>query len=134
MVQILYSHHTDTREFVHRRLSTDRYDKACEIIDQYPWAQEMALFDEQGEDGGFEFLLGERNGRHAHYQFIPIEERKGLLQLSVLARTGLFKVLGRRALTRDFHLVCADTAKGHLQDLFEHSIDFLYEKHRPFKR
>lgn len=130
MVQILYSLHTDGREFVQRRLTTDRYDRVCEIIDHYPWAREAALFEEQGKSGGFEFLLGERNGLHAYYRFIPIEECQGLLMLNVVARQGLFKWLGRRSLTRDFHLVTADTAKHHVQELFEHSIDGIFDKHR----
>lgn len=133
MVRILYSLHTENREFVHRRITTDRFDKACDIIDQYPWAREIALFDEQGVGGGFEFLLGERQGLHAHYQFVPIEQRQGLLMLNVVARQGLFKWLGRRSLTRDFHLVTADTAKHHVQELFEHSIDGIFDKHWPFK-
>ncbi|MFI0471870.1 hypothetical protein ACGLWX_04000 [Halomonas sp. HMF6819] len=135
MVQILYSHYTDNREFVNRRINTDSYDKACEIIDQYPWAREVALFEELGAAGGFEFVLGDRKGPHAIYMLTPIEaERRGSLHLDVVAKTGMFNLLGRRSLSRDFHIVTADTAKEHLRELFEHSVEFIHEKHRPFKR
>lgn len=134
MVQILYSHHTDMREFVHRRINTESFDKACEVVDKYPWAREIALFEELGEGGGFEFLLGDRRGPHAHYQFTPVEEGKGFLDVTVVAKSGLLSVLGRRALSRHFDLVTIEAAKTHIQELFEHSVEFLYRKHKLLKK
>ncbi|WP_447553581.1 hypothetical protein [Vreelandella sp. EE22] len=133
MVHIHSSHHTEDREFVHHKVETDYVDEAFEIIDRYPWTQEIAIFEELGEGGGIDFVMGDVKGKHAYYQFIPIEEDKGLLSLTVVVKTGLFNLLGRQALSRDFHLVTIDTAKTHIQELFEHSVEFLYEKHRPFK-
>ncbi|WP_447926555.1 hypothetical protein [Vreelandella sp. EE27] len=133
MVQIVYSHHTDDREFVHRRITTDRFETASDIIDEYPYQREAEMFEELGEGGGLEFLLGDLKGQHAHYHFIPVEADKGILDLSIVAKKGVFNLLGRQALIRHFYLVTPDTAKTHIQELFEHSVEFLYEKHRPFK-
>ncbi|WP_447529413.1 hypothetical protein [Vreelandella sp. TE19] len=133
MVHIRYSHHSEDRDFAQHKADTDHLEQAFEIIDRYPWKQEIAIFEELGEGGGIDFVIGDEQGKHAYYQFIPIEEDKGLLSLTVVVKTGLFNLLGRQALSRDFHLVTIDTAKTHIQELFEHSVEFLYEKHRPFK-
>ncbi len=133
MVHIRYSHHTEGRDFVHHKADTDHLSEACDIIDRYPWKQEIAIFEELGEGGGLDFVKGDEKGKHAYYQFIPIEEGKGFLYLTVVVKAGLFNLLGRQALSRDFHLVTLDTAKTQIQELFEHSVEFLYEKHRPFK-
>ncbi|UYF98896.1 MULTISPECIES: hypothetical protein [unclassified Halomonas] len=133
MVQISYSHHTADREFVHRRITTDRFEKASDIIDQYPYQHEAEMFEELGSGGGLEFLLGDLKGQHAHYNFIPVEADKGILDLSIVAKKGVFNLLGRKALIRHFYLVTPETARAHIAELFEHSVEFLYEKHRPFK-
>ncbi|MFC0336878.1 hypothetical protein SAMN05421848_3018 [Kushneria avicenniae] len=133
MVLIRYSHHTEDREFVNYTADTDHFDEACKILDRYPWRQEIAIFEELGEGGGLDFVMGNEQGKHAYYQLIPIEEGKGFLFLTVVVKTGLFNLLGRQSLNRDFHLVTIETARFYIKELFEHSVESLYEMHRPFK-
>lgn len=77
MVEVHYSHQNDGTELVHYEKNIKLHHEACEIIDNYPWEANFKISEEIGEGGGLYFLLGDENGKHASYQFVPMDKDKG---------------------------------------------------------
>lgn len=128
-IRVSYSHRVDGDELVNHDKDVTVYQEACSIIDHYPWQSELALTEELGEGGGFYFLLGDYQGQYAAYQFVPMEPGKGLLDLDIVQKRGLLNFLGRKALSKSFELVSIAEAKIKIKELFEHSVDSLYQKY-----
>jgi len=130
VVKVFYQHREGGTELVNHERELKSHREACETIDSYPWEKELALFEESGEGGGFLFLLGDMDGKYASYQFTPVENDKGLLGLEVVSKRGFIGIFGRESASVDFNLVSISEAKNHIKELFEYSIDLLYQKYR----
>lgn len=130
MVEASYSHRSGGTELVHYKKSLKVHREACEIIDNYPWESELALTDETGEGGGFYFSIGDESGKHASFQFVPIETGKGLLMLSVVVKKGKFGLFGKQACDVDFDVVPISVAKDKIKDLFSYTVESLYDKYK----
>lgn len=129
MVTISYTHHDGGKTLKPFEITTNSHRAACELIDNYPWAEELALFDELGEIGYLYFYIGDINAEHASYQFTPIDEKKGDLTFSVVTKPGFLSMIGREVVDIDFELVSINEAKSKIQDLFNYSIESLYNKY-----
>jgi len=88
------------------------------------------LLEELGEGGGFFFTSGDMDGKFASYQFTPVEIDRGLLELQVVSKSGFIGIFGRKSVTMDFELVSISEAKQKIKELFENTIDSLYQKYR----
>lgn len=130
MVKASYSHRTDGAELVHHNKEVRRHREACDIIDNYPWEAEFKLSEETGEGGGFHFVLGDLNDKHASYQFVPVDLNKGFLMLEVVLKKGTLGIFGKKTVSVDFDAVSASEAKDKLKDLFSHTVESLYEKYK----
>lgn len=129
LVKVAYQHREDGTELVNYEKTLKSHDEACEVIDNYPWAKELALFEELGEGGGFFFSLGQLDDRYASFQFTPVEQDQGLLDLEVVSKPGFLNLFGRQSVSKSFDLVSITEAKQHLKALFEYSVESLYEKY-----
>ncbi|EJG0664862.1 hypothetical protein C4G29_RS22640 [Vibrio parahaemolyticus] len=130
LVKVFYQHREGGTELVDHEKELKFHREACETIDNYPWQKELELFEELGEGGGFFFLLGDMDGRFASYQFTPVESDRGLLDLEVVSKLGFIGIFGRKSVSVDFKLVSIPEAKHQIKELFEYSIDSLYQKYR----
>jgi hypothetical protein len=130
MVEAFYSHRIEGPELVeHHRVLKGAGD-AHELIDQYPWASEIALTEELGEGGGLYFSRRGENGTQVSLQLVPIEVDKGFLELSIVANKGFLGVIGRKSVTKAFDELSLAEAKAYVKQLFDYSIDDLYHKHK----
>lgn len=129
-VKVHYQHRDGGTALVNYEKDIKRYREACEIIEQYPWAKEVQLSAELEEGGGLQFILGDSDAKYACYQLIPAEENKGLLSLDIICKRGFLGIFGRQARFVDFDVVSISEAKQRIQDLFNHSVDTLYEKYK----
>jgi len=130
MVKASYSQRSDGEEIVHHEKTLRLHREACEIIDNYPWETELKLGEETGEGGGFYFLLGDENGKHASYQFVPMDIDKGWLMLEVVLKKGTLGIFGKQTATVDFDAVTTFEAKDKIKDLFNHTVESLYAKYK----
>ncbi|EGQ7821176.1 hypothetical protein ACVW8L_004544 [Vibrio parahaemolyticus] len=130
LVKVFYQHREGGTELVDHEKELKFHREACETIDNYPWQKELELFEELGEGGGFFFLLGDMDGKFASYQFTPVESDRGLLDLEVVSKLGFIGIFGRKSVSVDFKLVSIPEAKHQIKELFEYSIDSLYQKYR----
>ncbi|SJN59769.1 hypothetical protein VR7878_03666 [Vibrio ruber DSM 16370] len=130
IVKVFYQHREGGTELIDHERTLKSHCEACEIIDNYPWAQELALFETLGEGGGFFFLLGDAEGQYASYQFTPVETDRGFLDLDVVYQRGVMRIFGRKSVLVDFELVSIAEAKHHIKELFEYSVDGLYNKYK----
>ncbi|HAS8178430.1 TPA: hypothetical protein I7671_21645 [Vibrio vulnificus] len=130
LVKVFYQHREGGTELVDHEKELKFHREACETIDNYPWQKELELFEELGEGGGFFFLLGDMDGKFASYQFTPAESDRGLLDLEVVSKLGFIGIFGRKSVSVDFKLVSIPEAKHQIKELFEYSIDSLYQKYR----
>lgn len=62
IVKVFYQHREGGTELIDHERTLKSHCEACEIIDNYPWAQELALFETLGEGGGFFFFLAMLRG------------------------------------------------------------------------
>ena len=129
-VKVFYQHRENGAELVNHERDLESHREACEIIDNYPWAKELKLLEELGEGGGFFFTSGDMDGKFASYQFTPVEIDRGLLELQVVSKPGFIGIFGRKSVTVDFDLVSISEAKQKIKELFEYTIDSLYQKYR----
>lgn len=129
-VKVYYQHREQGPELVNHERELHHFGDACEVIDHYPWARELELFEEHGEGGGFFFLAGDENSRYASYQFTPLEAGKGLLDLEIVLKPGVLGLFGRQAVSVSFELVSIDEAKAQIKKLFDRSLETLYSQHK----
>ncbi len=129
LVKVAYQHREDGTELVNHEKTLKSHHEACEIIDNYPWAKELALFEELGEGGGFFFSLGQLGNKYVSFQFTPVEQNQGLLDLEIVRSPGFLNIFGRKSVSKSFNVVSVTEAKLHLKSLFEHSVESLYEKY-----
>ena len=130
IVKVYYQHREGGTELVDHERDLKLHREACEIIDNYPWAKELELFEELGVGGGFFFALGDMDVKFASYQFVPAEMDEGFLLLQVLSKPGIIWFFGRKSVTVNFGLVSIAEAKRKIKELFDYSVDSLYEKYR----
>ncbi|WP_228072008.1 hypothetical protein, partial [Vibrio parahaemolyticus] len=130
LVKVFYQHREGGTELVNHERDLKFHREACETIDNYPWAKELELFEELGEGGGFYFMLGDMDDKFASYQFTPVESDGGLLELQVVSRPGFIGLFGRKSVSVDFKFTSIPEAKHQIKELFEYSIDSLYQKYR----
>lgn len=130
MVKVYYQCREKGTELVNHERELAFYREAYEVIDNYPWAEELAFFEELGEGGGFLFVLGDLDDKYASYQLIPSDVDRGVLLLDVVCEKGVMSFLGRKSISVDFDLVSISEAKRYIKELFEGSIESLYEKHK----
>ncbi|KKC99588.1 hypothetical protein [Photobacterium halotolerans] len=130
LVKVFYQQRENGTELVNHERDLKFHREACETIDNYPWEKELELFEELGEGGGFFFTLGDMDGKFASYQFTPVESDRGSLDLQVVSKPGFIGIFGRKSVSVDFKLVSIPEAKQHIKELFEYSIDSLYQKYR----
>ncbi|WP_394169758.1 hypothetical protein [Saccharospirillum alexandrii] len=130
MVEAFYSHRIEGPELVeHHRLLKGAGD-ARELIDQYPWASEIALTEELGEGGGLFFSRKGENDAQVSLQLVPIEVDNGFLELSIIAKKGFLGIIGRKSVTKTVDEVTLAEAKTYVKQLFDYSIDDLYLKYK----
>ncbi|GGE56672.1 hypothetical protein GCM10007421_34070 [Halopseudomonas oceani] len=130
MVKVYYQCREKGTELVNHERELAFYREAYEVIDNYLWAEELAFFEELGEGGGFLFVLGDLDDKYASYQLIPSDVDRGVLLLDVVCKKGVMSFLGRKSISVDFDLVSISEAKRYIKELFEGSIESLYEKHK----
>ncbi|MEF1210572.1 hypothetical protein REH77_00180 [Vibrio alginolyticus] len=130
MVKVYFQYREGGTELVDHERDLKSHREACEIIDDYPWVEELELFEQLGEGGGFFFILGDLDAEYASYQFTPVEADRGLLDLDVVSRPGFLNIFGRKSASVDFKLVSIPEAKHHIKELFEYAVDSLYKRHK----
>ncbi|MEI8592891.1 hypothetical protein [Photobacterium sp. Hal280] len=130
LIKVFYQHRENGTELVNHERDLKSHREACETIDNYPWEKELKLFEEFGEGGGFFFMLGDMDGKFASYQFTPVESDRGMLDLQVVSKPGFIGIFGRKSVSVDFKFVSIPEAKHQIKELFEFSIDSLYQKYR----
>ena len=89
----------------------------------------MEAFDKYGVGGGLYFSLGDDNV-YACYQFVPVDINSGILSLDVVLKPGFLNIFGRKSASKYFNIVSIPEAKSKLKDLFDHTVESLYEKHK----
>lgn len=129
LVKVVYDHREGGEEFITHEKEVRLHRELCEIIDAYPWAEEMEAFDKYGVGGGLYFALGD-DSVYACYQFVPVDINAGILSLDVVLKPGFLNMFGRKSASQYFNIVSIPEAKSKLKDLFDHTIESLYEKHK----
>ncbi|WP_299496255.1 hypothetical protein [uncultured Shewanella sp.] len=130
MVSVYYTHRVgDNPELVEFKCENISCQRAYEIIDDYPWAAEIKFFEQYGEGGSFYFVLGDMTGLHAAFQFIPVDEGNGLLDVDILLKKGFLGIFGRKSKSIHFDLLAIDEAKLKIRDMFQYSLSALYNKY-----
>lgn len=129
LVKVVYDHREGGEEFITHEKEVRLHRELCEIIDAYPWVAEMEAFDKYGVGGGLYFSLGDDNV-YACYQFVPVDINSGILSLDVVLKPGFLNMFGRKSASKYFNIVSIPEAKSKLKDLFDHTIESLYEKHK----
>lgn len=130
MIEVFYTHRAGGQELVEHRRVLKGMSDARELIDQYPWASEIALTEELGEGGGLYFSRRGENGAQVSLQLVPIEVDKGFLELSIVTKKGFLGVFGRKSVTKAFDELTLAEAKTYVKQLFDYSIDDLYHKYK----
>ena len=130
LVKVYYQHREGGHELIDHEKDLKFHREACETIDNYPWAEELKLFEELGEGGGFFFILGDLNAQYASFQFTPVEEDGGLFSVEVVYKPGFLSIFGRKSVSVDFKFVSIPEAKNRVKELFECSVESLYRKYK----
>ncbi|GAL03476.1 hypothetical protein ACFFLZ_14055 [Photobacterium aphoticum] len=130
VVTVYYQHRTDGTELVDHEKVVTSHEALCDIIDRYPWAEEVVLTEKWGEGGGLFFLLGDIKRRYASFQLVPTDIDSGLLSVDIVQKPGFLGTFGRKSVTAQFDVVSITDAKVTLQQLFDFSIEGLYEKYQ----
>ena len=130
LVKVYYEHREGGHELVNYERDLRTHQEACEVIDNYPWEEELKLFEEYGVGGGFYFVSGALDSHYASLQFTPVDRGLGHLWLDVVYKPGVLKLFGRKSASVDFDIVSISEAKSHLEDLFKYTIEKLYKKHK----
>ncbi|MDN3611388.1 hypothetical protein ACFFUP_17880 [Vibrio ostreicida] len=107
-----------------------RYSDACDIIDQYPWTQEVDRFGESGESGGLYFILGDEKTKFASFLISPTEYKAGYLDIEIVAKRHFLNIFGFHSAQASLDSVKIPEIKRRLKDLFDCSIEELYKKYR----
>lgn len=129
LVKIIYDHRVGGEELIAHEKEVYLHKDLCEIIDSYPWKSEIELCDKYGVGGGFHFLLGD-NKVYACYQFVPIDISSGILDFDLVLSPGVLSLFGRKSVSKSFDIVSISELKEKTKELFEYSLESLYEKHR----
>lgn len=129
-VIVNYQHREGGAELVNHEKSLTSHRDACEVIDSYPWAEEVDRFEELQEGGGLFFMLRGNDGQQASYQVVPAEKDRGFLFLEVVYKSGFMGIFGRKAVDIDFDLVSISQVKHQIKELFDYSVEGLYNKHK----
>ncbi len=129
IVRVVYEHRVDGEDLITHEKEVKLYRELCEVIDAYPWAAELDGFDKYGVGGGFHFLLGD-DYIYACYQYVPVDLNSGILNLDIVLKAGFLDIFGRKSVSKDFDVVSIPAAKVKLKELFEHTVESLYEKHK----
>jgi len=129
LVKVTYDHRVDGEELIAHEKVVQSHKELCAIIDAYPWASEMELFEKYGVGGGFHFLLGD-DKIYACYQFVPVNIDAGVLDFDLVLEPGFLKLFGRKAVSKHFDIVSIAEAKAKIKELFDYSIASLYQKHK----
>ncbi|NAX21815.1 hypothetical protein [Vibrio sp. V39_P1S14PM300] len=129
-VKVFYQHRVEGPELVNHDKVVSTYHEACDIIDNYPWAEEMEWCEKLGEGGGFFFIFGDEEDKYATFQFTPIDVDKGLLYLDVVIKSSFWNLFGRNAVSKNFDVMSIPEAKQQLKELFDYSIESLYRKYK----
>lgn len=101
-----------------------------QLLDNYPWEAEIEYTRALGEGGGFYFLLGDEKEAFASFQLIPVEIKRGLLDLNVVAKKGFLGIFGRQSVNVSFDEVSLPEAKEKIRELFDYSVDALYRRYK----
>lgn len=129
IVQIIYEHRVDGEDLIPHEKEVKLHRELCEVIDAYPWAAEMEAFEKYGGGGGFHFVLGD-DDVYACYQYVPIDLNSGILSLHIVLKAGFLNIFGRKSVSKDFDVVSIPEAKTKIKELFEHTVESLFEKHK----
>ncbi|MCE0495457.1 hypothetical protein [Vibrio salinus] len=131
MVDVYYQHRVGNNpELVNFSRKEITYRDACKVIDDYPWESELALFEQHGEGGGFNFVLSAPDGGYADYQFTPVGLNEGFLDLTIVLRKGVLGMFGRKSVSVNCDVISARDAKIKMKELFDSSLLSLYEQYR----
>lgn len=130
LVKVFYQHRVDGTELINHEKEVKSPKELYEIIDNYPWKNELALSEQQGEGGGFYVLLGNNNNKYARYQFVPVALNQGFLDLDIVSEPGFLNLLGRKSLSKHLDIVSIAEAKHKMKELFDYPIDLLYKKYK----
>lgn len=120
-------------EIVEHKQTVNGKHEITDVIDNYPWTSEIELSAKYDQGGSFYFLLGDEDGLHASYQFVPVEMHKGLLFLNIVAKKGFLGIFGNQSVTVDFDEVSSSEVKTKVNDLLTFTIEELYEKYKDHK-
>lgn len=131
VVTVYYQHRTDGKALVDHEKVVTSHEALCDIIDRYPWAEEVVLTEKWGERGGLFFLLGDIKRRYVSFQLVPTDIDSGLLSVDIVHKPGLFGLFGRQSVSTQCDTVSVTEAKEALQQLFDYSIEALYDKYQP---
>ncbi|MCC4798202.1 hypothetical protein BCT30_00620 [Enterovibrio norvegicus] len=130
MVNVFYSFRGEHSEMQHVEVQTSHYHDAIDLIDKYPWREEVALFEEHGEGGGLFFTVGDEDDKYACFQLVPTEPDKGLLCFWLVLDKGFLGIFGKKTINTPFEEVSISEAKSKIKPLFNYSIEQLYECHK----
>lgn len=130
LVKVFYQHREGGQELVNYERDLRTHQEACEVIDNYPWEEELKLFEEYEVGGGFYFVSGDPDSQYASLQFTPVDQGLGHLCLDVVYKPGVLKLFGRKSASVDFDIVSISEAKNHLEDLFEYTVEALYQEYK----
>lgn len=129
-VKVFYQHRVDGPELVNHEKVVSTYHEACDIIDNYPWAEEMEWCEKLGEGGGFFFVSGDEEAKHATFQYTPMGYDEGLLYLNIILKPSFWNLFGRNTVSKNFDVMSIPEAKQQLKELFDYSIESLYRKYK----
>lgn len=130
LVNAFYQIREDGTKLVNYQRVLNFHSEICEVIANYPWERELKLSIELKEGSGLVFSIGDMDGIHASYEFTPVEVDKGVLSLDVVLKPGFLGIFGRKKVSVDFDVVSIAEAKQHIKQLFEYSIESIYQKYR----
>ncbi|WP_336932283.1 hypothetical protein [Vibrio cholerae] len=129
VVRVVYDHRVDGEDLITHEKEVRLHRELCEIMDAYPWAAEIDGFEKYGVGGCFHFLLGKDNV-YACYQYVPVDVHSGILNLDIVMKPGFLNIFGRKSVSKDFDIVSIPEVKAAVKELFEHTVESLYEKYR----
>lgn len=128
-VRAVYEQRDGGIELVTHEKKLNLHRELCELIDSYPWKSEMELFEEYGVGGGFQFILGGEDV-YARYDFTPIDMDSVELDFYLVLKTGFLGFFGRKSILKQYGIIPVSESKEKMKDLFERSIESLYQKHK----
>lgn len=128
-VQVRWNYQDESEEFHEHEQVTTRFQEACDIIDNYPWAREVALFKKTEAGGGIHFYVSDGK-KHAEYTIIPTTKHEGLLLLDIFIKQPFLYFFGGEKVSKDFGEVTIAICKQQIKEMCDYSIDELYQKYK----